>query len=379
MLTGKPDHEAIAALSPRAVAGYLLAKGWMHSREYGPYGAIFVKSEDGHEHEVLISTVNELRDFANVMAILIDDLAKIEYRSPYDILADLTLAPFDVIKVRSPDADDIGSIPLSVGVEFHEQSRHLVIAAANAAASPQPKANWRGRRFEQVDAYLGSLRLGQSQRGSFVLSLLSPWDFVPQSELGQNYLFDVLPFGRRVTEALAKALTATSRALARTVNEGVKQPFVEAVSDGVSANFCFSLAQLARDGDGVDVSVNWSLTKPGGEAVLLRLRREDAQTLTEACGALVEEEPAADATVQGVILQINNDLASFDGSVVVLAPVDGSVRRVRVRFGGADRPKVFEAGQNKFGISVKGELKARGRSLELLNPRDLVILNLTDD
>lgn len=186
MLTRKPHHETISALSPRAVAGYLLAKGWMRSRECGSYGAVFVKSENGKEHEVLISTANELRDFVDVMAILIDDLAKIEDRSPYDILADLTLAPFDVIRVRSPDADDIGSIPLSVGVELHEQARNLVIAAANAAASPQPRATWRGRRFEQVDAYLCSLRLGQSQRGSFVLSLLSPWDFVPQSELVNN-------------------------------------------------------------------------------------------------------------------------------------------------------------------------------------------------
>jgi hypothetical protein len=378
MLTRKPHHETISALSPRAVAGYLLAKGWIRSREYGSYGAVFVKSEDGKEHEVLISTANELRDFVDVMAIMIDDLAKIEDRSPYDILADLTLAPFDVIRVRSPDADDIGSIPLSVGVELHGQARNLVIAAANAAASPQPRATWRGRRFEQVDAYLCSLRLGQSQRGSFVLSLLSPWDFVPQSELVENYLFDTLPFGRRVTKTLAKALAATNRALALTVNEGVKQPFVEAVSDGVSANLCFSLAQLARDGDGVDVSVRWSLTKPDGEAVLLRLRREDAQTLTEAYGALIEEEPA-DSTVEGVILQLNNDLASFDGSVVILAPVNGGVRRVRVRFREADRPKVFEAGQNKLGISVKGELKARGHSLELLNPSDLVILNPTDD
>jgi hypothetical protein len=28
-------------------------------------------------------------------------------------VADLTVAPYDVIRVRSPDADDIGSVPLS--------------------------------------------------------------------------------------------------------------------------------------------------------------------------------------------------------------------------------------------------------------------------
>ena len=82
------------------------------------------------------------------------------------------------------EADDIGSVPLIIGVELHERARDMVMYAANAATSDAPRASWRGRHYEQVEEYVRSLRLAQSQRGSFVISLLSAWDFAaPQDRL----------------------------------------------------------------------------------------------------------------------------------------------------------------------------------------------------
>jgi hypothetical protein len=54
----KAELDAIGALSPRAVVGYLESRGWERRSGYGSYGAIFGRSIEGHGQELLISTSN---------------------------------------------------------------------------------------------------------------------------------------------------------------------------------------------------------------------------------------------------------------------------------------------------------------------------------
>jgi hypothetical protein len=103
----------------------------------------------------------------------------------------------------------------------------MVMYAANAAAAQKPRAAWRGRRAEEVDEYLSALRLGQSQRGSFVISLLSPWDFIPAAELEQMDLSFIDPFGRRATKMLGRALEAVRRALQQALPRVSRSHFMQ--------------------------------------------------------------------------------------------------------------------------------------------------------
>lgn len=70
---------------------------------------------------------------------------------------------------------------------------------------------------------------------------------------------------------------------------------------------------------------------------------------------------------------------TFDGTVVILAPIDGAIRKVRTTFLENDRKTVFEAGQQKQGIRVVGQLARHGRWLQLANPHDLSLISATDD
>jgi hypothetical protein len=377
MLMGTPDRIVIGALNPRAVVGYLRSRGWEKKRDFGENAAVFGVSIDGIEHELLVPVASQAIDFRAVMEVLIEDLAKIEDRSPYELVSDLSMAAFDVIRVRSPDADTIGSVQLMAGVELHEHARDLVLSAANSAASDKPRAVWMGRRSEQVKDYLDSLRLGQSQRGSFVISLLSPWDFVPPGDRDEPKLSFVEPFGRRATKALAKALDAVGKALRVSATEGVQQPFEKAVQSGVSANLCQALAHLARDGEGADISIRWSLTKPEIGNPTLRLTREDAQSLTEAAGRLSEYQSLPDVTVEGVITNIKEEPNAFDGKTTLEAIVEKRLRRVTVDFAkddNATRDALIDAFKHRKRISVTGELARESGRLRLEKPRELEVL-----
>jgi hypothetical protein len=365
MLMGTPDRHVLRALNPRAVVGYLRSKGWEKKRDFGPSAVVFGVRIDGTDHELLVPVAQQAPDYQRVMEVMIEDLNKIEDRSPYELVSDLSMAAFDVIRVRSPDADDIGSIRLSAGVELHEHARDLVLYAANAAAAKKPRAAWRGRRAEEVDDYLDALRLAQSQRGSFVISLLSPWDFVPPAEREQMDLGFIEPFGRRATRMLGRALEAVKKALQQAATEGVQEPFQAVVKDGVSANLCQALAQIARDGEGADVSIRWSLTQPEEGEPTLRLAREDAQSLTEAAHRLAEVEPLPEVAVQGHITNLKEEPKAFDGETTIDALVEGKMRRVFVTFAKDDakiRDALIDAFISQANI-IYGRTVTRGSSL----------------
>jgi hypothetical protein len=156
--------------------------------------------------------------------------------------------------------------------------------------------------------------------------LLSPWDFTPSVDQAQLSLGD--PFGRQVIRTLARSLQAVGDALKLAVTDGVQQPFQKAVVSGVSSNLCSALAQLARERDGVDLSIRWSLTKPEEGQQSLRLSREDAQSLTEAAESLSQHEQAPGTVLEGVITNLKEEIAAFDGKVTFEAVLNGAPRRV---------------------------------------------------
>jgi hypothetical protein len=145
MLMGTPDRHVIRALNPRAVVGYLRSRGWEKKRDFGASAAVFGVSIDGVEHELLVPVAHQARDYSSVMEVMIEDLIKIEDRSPYELVSDLSMAAFDVIRVRSPEADDIGSVRLIAGVDLHEHMR-----VTSCFMRPMPRRRKSHERFGMV-------------------------------------------------------------------------------------------------------------------------------------------------------------------------------------------------------------------------------------
>ena len=375
MSGGKHDESTLQALSPRDVAGWLRMRGFEHDRPYGEYGDVFARTVDGVSQELILPTSPQTRDFGRRMSEFVNDLSDYEDRSPAEVLTDLTMAPFDVIKVRSPDADDYGSVRLAAGIDLHGEAWNLVLAAANAAASPFPRRSWRGRRFDEVTSYLENVRLGQSQRGSFILTVLSPWDFVPGNQPSLD-LADTT-FGRRVTRSLASALNATEVAIRQSIAGGTR-PLLEAYRFGVSSNLCLALAKLAREGEGIDVSIDWSPAQPEARDIYFKLKREDSSILTEAAKELSRQEAEPEFMIEGLVTGISEPADRFNGSAVLETILGGAVRKVRIDFSVEDRPTIFDAFEAKRWVRVVGELRREGHRLSLLNPRDIALIFAED-
>jgi len=372
------EFETVSALSPTHVAGYLRGRGWHDQGKYGPYGQLYSRNIGDRTFNVVLPRLATIADFATRMKELINVVAEVESRRAAGVLFDLTLAPFDVIRVRSMDADAYGSIRFEQGLDLHEEAKRAVLAAANAAASEQPRRAWKGRRPDSVGQYLERLRLGQTENASFSLTVLSPYSFDPGD---QATLFDDQAFGRRVTLKFSSALTAIEAALAEAVGGDPLPAFEKGIAAGVSAEMCQALAKLADNESGIQVSVSWSPAKPASGPIRLSLTPQDSAVLNEVARIFARQEPEPEFVVVGLVEEIKEKPERFDGSVVIQAklPQQSSVRKVRVHFAARDRELVYEAAKNKRWVRVTGNLARDGKLLRLDEPHDFSIVEPSDE
>lgn len=364
------DDTSLGAISPRSLYAYLTAQGWAHAGAFGHKGDFY--SLEGAPRVVVPATA-DFADYSEIVSQVIKVVAKAEERSELSVYRDLTVADIDLIRVRAPEAQDDGSITVEAGVEFVQQSRDLLLAAACSAAKPQRA--YRAGKNKEANDYLKDVRLGQTEHGSFVLTLISP---VPPSLTGQGTFWPEMAeetFNRKVTRTLSTALGAIKEAVALTNRGRGIDAFEERVRLGVSANLCDATAKLITDGNGLDVSLTWALTRPApSRRAEYKFSRSEAETLKEAAKVLREREPIPDEQVIGFVTALARENEASQGRATIKAPVEDKLSSVRVDFGPEQYGAIVEAHRDRRPVSLQGDLEREGQRWRLRNPRDLEIL-----
>ncbi|MGH7295784.1 MAG: hypothetical protein ACRELB_12650 [Polyangiaceae bacterium] len=316
------------------------------------------------------------------MAEVLTGLALVEKRSQLEILQDLAVAGSDVVRLRllgSELAD--GSLPLEDGAQLVERVREVMLASACATVQPRPFFGTR-KPAEAVE-YVRKLRLGQTERGSFVVKVLSPVSpllsmeeagvFFPESEPP--------PFERRVTQTLMGAAAAATTAVVDAGATGALGPFEEAVTKGASANLCESLAAMLltdRPYTALELSVGWAGNRPPPPIAehIVRLTREAAPLLASAAHQLKARAPREDFELEGYVVALDNENAlTQGGTITIAAAVDVGTRRVRVALRAEEYRTALAAHGRMARVGCSGRLEKTGRQYELKDPQGFSILS----
>src|SRR5262249_40239707 len=148
-----------------------------------------------------------------------------------------------LVDARLADA----SVPLDEGATFIQKAKDMMLAAACAAVNP--RVYYPSRKPAQAMDYIRRARLGQTEPGSFIVTILSP---VPPSLADPSGHFIALeePYERQVTRVLAGALDSVRRAAEDAASTGQVNGFIQAVPSGVSANLCDALAGMGSFSEG---------------------------------------------------------------------------------------------------------------------------------
>ena len=367
------DRAALAAIRPINVLAYLRAAGWENQTELGDRAVLMTKANSGGEEEVLVPIRREVADFALRMSEVLVTLERVENRSQEEILSDIVTTSFDLIRVRSTatSAAD-GSVPIALGVSLFEQARDMVLAAACAAVSP--KAYWARRRPPKAVQYLESVRLGQTERGSYVLTVQSP---VPPPL--RNELSDDVPFERKVSETLVDALAQIKIAAQQSLLTQDFEPFRRAIEQGVSANLCDAIVSLANatSESGLEVSVTYSRTRAprNGDVHVIATFPPDMIPVIESASRIFKQiDPEEDFSLLGYVERLNRAIGTLSGRVVISSVVDGQPKRITVDLPDRWYEEAILAHKENRAVFCEGELVKEGRSYRLLSPRSFMTL-----
>ena len=375
MKTAIESPAALASLSWVDLKSYLDAEGWHRLGEYAGKAAIYKHADPGgREWEVLVPLRDDVADYADRMGEAIHAVARVEDRDVQAVFADLSAAGTDVIRLQVPQADADGSIKLTQGVAMYREAENLMLAAACAAR--EPRRLYHPRKIIEVRDYLDSLRLGQTERGSYVVTVRSP----VAPALGAPAQLPLLdaedePFPRAVTLKLSQALRSATAAIRTAIESDRFDAFEAAVEQGVNANLCDALAQLSANGGGLDIRISWARVRPAPTVEHhFRFSRDMARVLESAAQEFRRNEPKLDERLEGFVIHLNRAPELDPGVATLRVLLEGRARRLRATFEPREYSLVVKAHDERLPVSIEGDIFPSGQRWELRNPRNLRLL-----
>ncbi len=371
------DTDALRAVSPMALSAYARNEGWAKTDDYGEHSDVY--TADGWP-EVIIPRTQRLGDYAEVVSRLIDIFAGTAETDELTLYRDLVTADRDVIRVRAAESDD-GTVPVDDGLGMMQGMRDMLMAAACSLKEPRPFYHRAGSN-QEASEFLRRVRLGQTEQGSFAITLLTPAIAPPMQpahdELGQP-VFDLGlpipdPIERQVTRRLAHALDKARHATERTAG-GDPDAFFNVVEDGVSANLCSALGILVKSFAVLDIGLVWARTypvQPRRARDVVSFAQGDAAILQQAAQSLrqrSERGSRPDARLFGFVRRLRRDQQETDGTVTLRAHIDNQVRSVIAELSQTDYERAIGAHKGKAAVIAEGDLERIGQRWHLLNPR----------
>lgn len=370
------DVEAIRALRPFDVALYLRAKGWIQQDTNLEKASLWYQIQDADRFEVLLPMDLELQDYALRMGDVLTVLATFEKRSQLQVYSDMLTVASDIVRIRiaDPELAD-GALPIEENASIAQKVRDLILAAACAAT--EHRSVWHKRKPAQVMNYMRRVRVGQSERGSYVMTIISR--VPPLLKVPDEQMFAAeTPFERRVTQTLAQALRALDHAAANAAVTQNMEAFDRAVQQGVNANLCDAVVGLWGDNEAqrrLEFLFSWSpvLKIPKNSASRIVFSPDRVPVIREAARQMREREPLPDVELSGPVIKLERSDGATTGRVTVMGLVDE--RQVRVLLELAEKPYhlALQAHDSGRTIRTSGTLIREGRGFVMKNFSDPVI------
>jgi hypothetical protein len=357
------DVDALRAISPLSLVAFAKGEGWVKTGSYGPHADIYVGDD---RPEIILPRTDRLADYASAVSRLLQVFAQVTDQDELAAYRDIVGADRDIVRVRASGGEDDGAVQLDAGVTIVTQARDMLLAAACAARMPQPF--FRAGANSAAADYMRRVKLGQTEHGSFVVTLLAPVPPLLQPQLDPSWAqFDEEPMERMVTRRLMGALEASRTAAERALS-GDSSAFENAVSSGVSANLCEAVAGLIEQSSGLEISVTWARTRPTPESHRkVVFSGNDAEILKEAARTFRLRQPKEDVSLFGTVIRLQRDQTE-EGKITLKAMIDDKPQSVNVQLDGEAYQIAIRAHEEKRPVIMRGDLRRTGQRWQMTNP-----------
>ncbi|MDD5412150.1 MAG: hypothetical protein PHF31_12190 [Methylobacter sp.] len=366
-------QQLIKEISRNQFTGYLKNKGWIIDGKIGDQAIIWHRPEESnYENEIIQPTTKATRGFTQRIKEAIDTLVEFEKRNAIRIVEDILNLYADLVKIRVVHTDvEGGTIPLDDGVLLVEKARELLVASTLSTFKKQ--RYFSGNRSKEAQDYLEQLRLGQTEIGSFVISLISPIQIQSQNQNDANQT----SLTRSVTTNLARSLNAISNAINKYAETGDIFHFEEVVLCGVSANLCDALIGLSGSSKARNFVI--SIQAAGAECENQDISTQHSFTplqvpvLERASEYYKGNFVINGYVVSGVVTGMKHQPEDDFGMITVNSLVNSSGKNISVQLCMEDYWKAVHAHESGAYVACTGDLLVANRSARLIEPRDFKV------
>lgn len=353
MLPEGITSDLLKHVTPQHARSYALSTGWQ--RVMGVNGDIALFSRPGAEDDQLIVPMKASHDdYPRRVADVLRGLAEFEHREMFEVLQDLLQPDADVVRYTvQGNGVETGMLPLQQGLKLLDGARRSLLAAACSVITPA-RHHLRMSRAEATQL-LDSCRMGQTERGSFTISISCPLRAVDQEQPVSN---QAEPFTRLTTELLIKSARRLVNAI-----EADQVPNVfdeEENQPTLSANFCDAILRMQppQDRGTLTVSVHWaSMLAASQSSQNVTFQSEYFPIVEDIYKQLVPAHEPITSLFVGHVDALNGD-AGHDGRVqgetILLVFYDEELVKVRADLNADDYQTAIDAHREAGFVKCRG-------------------------
>lgn len=352
----------LSKLDLPTIRRFVQGSGYIYREPWGKYLHRYSRRVSGKELNLLIPGHEKIGDFERRISDLINDLSDQLKIHPELIVRDIVNSGYQVVRLIANEGSDEKTLAYDAGIDLLTNGMVLIDASTTLAVTGEKVSYIRGRRPDVVRHYLDQVRIGQTEIGSFIVTLLMPAG-LSSNELGYtSSSFDDI--GLAVAENFNSAL----RAAEDVGNFHSKLSDSALVHQGLTHNFAHALANMIESVD--TLSIGFAPTAAGKSRRVFRqskFSREAVLALREVEERLSPNPPDRNIRLVGVITAIRESSRRASGTVTIEADIDGEMRSVRIEFSRTERHIISDCFERKADVflSVSGRLVDQNGHLKL--------------
>ncbi len=359
------DLDLAKSIRPDQLRRYLLYNQWSEDGCLGEFATIWHRqSEAEYEHEILLPEDIKFRDYLERIVDAIRNLARYEQRTESAVLKEVANYFSDMVSIRvaHPDVDG-GTIPFEDGVRLFEKAKELLVSVALSTISK--KRHFFGQKPNIATDFISSVKLGQTEIGSYVVNVV-----VPLSRMHRNELPGTPSFSRIVTSTLSDSLNSLKNVPDDAI-DGSPLSLDSLVECGVSVNMCDALIGFSGEhkSRSFDISISYSnVEKHEKESVLKYVFTEsDVLKIEKISEYLKNYREYENITINGIVIKLDRASDVEFGTVTVVAVVEDTERAVSFELPASEYHEAVQAHDKKLPVKITGDLHVTPRTTELLN------------
>ena len=357
-------------LNPLAVAKYLIDTQWKEYLVKRNDIKIFQYEKDDTFEQVTVPLEKNLRDYKQIMYETICKIAYIEKKSVEQQMLYLLNPNTDILKIRLDRKEvESGNIMFDDAIQLYDNAKKLLAATALDIINPK-RIHW-GRIDDSVQQFLTRCRFGQTEIGSYVVSVVCPFAELSEAEgYKQLSIFsDEERCANSLTRKVTNRLISNIATIKKKVDEGNLESLVN-YEDGISSNFYEALngMDLYSENTSVEFIAEWSpIVKSNRSPIEKVMITNDYYEPLQSVISKIKECTNERTEIIGKIKDLKAapiiDKRKFGTVVVVYISGNGKAKSVKVKLDKEDYDNAVMAHQYGKTVRLIGELKEAPRAM----------------